>query len=461
MIDPDNESEVFTIMKKKMIAGIMAAALLAGCGAQAGELLEEPTIRNEENEKPPVVSEGTVNLTEGAEVINVNFEEGDYEEEWIRSLSGASMNMLVGVSTAEGEGKNILISPTSIMTAFGMAENGANGETLEQMENVIGGGVTREQMNQILYSMSRHLENSEDVEWNVANSIWFNDNGEFKVVPDFAAYAKTYYNADIWSAPFGPETINDINGWVNNETRGMIPTIINELDPDAKMFLVNAMAFEGEWENEYEEGDICENQTFTNYNGSTSEVTMLFSEESGYFRYGGGIGFTRPYEGGEYSFFAILPDEGVSVEEMIAKANEEGDDLSHDLTHLKRYDGDIYVYIPEFKNDYELNMNQVLQDLGITTAFDPVTADFTSMMQPVEDVESQIWISSVIHKTFIEVNREGTRAAAVTGMMMDATCALEEYHEPMIINLNRPFVYGIVDNETGLPIFVGYLNTIE
>ena len=447
MIDPDNESEVFTIMKKKMIAGIMAAALLTGCGSEAG-------VPN------GGISENTVNLTQGAEPISVNFEEGNVEEEWITSLSNASMNLLVGVSEAEGQGKNILISPTSVMTAFGMVSNGANGETLTQIENALGGGISREQMNQILYAMSHHLESSEDVEWNVANSIWFNENGEFEMTPEFISLAKSYYEAEIWSAPFGPETVGDINNWVNEETRGMIPSIINELSPDAKMVLLNAIAFEGEWEQKYGEEDIYEHCTFNNYNGSTSEVTMLYSEESGYFTYGEGIGFTRPYEGGEYSFFAILPEEGESVEELIAKAAENGEDLSHALTNLKSNEGGIYAYIPEFTNEYELGMNEVLKDLGITNAFDPARADFSSMMTPANGGDSEIWINKVIHKSFIEVNREGTRAAAVTGIVMDATCAAP-VDEPIIINLDRPFVYGIVDNETGLPVFVGYLNTMD
>ncbi|MBP1586245.1 MAG: hypothetical protein ILP17_11195, partial [Lachnospiraceae bacterium] len=140
----------------------------------------------------------------------------------------------------------------------------------------------------------------------------------------FAAAAKSWYDADILMAQFDDGTVKDVNSWVKKETRGMIEEIIHGFSDQNRMFLVNAIAFEGEWMHEYENSDIYEDSKFTNYDGTTSDVTMLFSNEASYIELGNGIGFLRPYKGGEYSFVGILPDEGISVSEYIADLAESG-----------------------------------------------------------------------------------------------------------------------------------------
>lgn len=443
----------------------MAAAMLTGCASNAtisgGNPGPDPVPIETETPSAFVPSSNVTNMTEGAELIPVNFDENEINGEWVSAISGSSLNILAGVSEAEGAGKNILLSPTSVIMAFGMCENGACGETLAQMESVIGGGVTIDQMNPILYAMSERFENAEDVKWNVANSIWFNDDGDWSVVPEFASEVKTYYGADIWGAPFDDTTVEDINNWVNHETYGMIDSIINEISQDARMYLINALAFEGEWKNEYEDSDIIENYTFTNFDGSTTDVTMLCSNEGRYFTLGDGTGFTRDYKGGEYSFFAILPEEGLSVEDYIAQVAAGNESFSEAVTNQEYFDGDIIVMIPEFENDYNIELSHVLSDLGMEIPFDMYQADFGDMMTCNVPGDSYTWINKVLHKTHIEVDREGTRAAAVTAIEMDCACEAIDVREEMFIILDRPFVYGIVDNATGLPVFMGYMNTMN
>ncbi|MCR5738187.1 MAG: serpin family protein [Lachnospiraceae bacterium] len=442
-------------MKKKIIAAIMAGMMIAGCGASgsseggsAGGTSESRTSGN------------TVNVTENAELINVSYSEDDLKEEWIGSLSGSSMNLFNGVLEKEGEGQNICISPTSMMMAFGMLENGAGGETLSQIENVMNGGISVEQMNPIMYAMAEHFESSEDVKWNVANSIWFRNDGKFEILPEFASAAKSWYDAEIMMAQFDGQTVKDVNSWVERETRGMITEIINGFSEQNRMLLVNAVAFEGKWMNEYEKSDIFEDCKFTNYNGSTSDVTMLKSFESSYIELGNGVGFIRPYKGGEYSFVGILPDEGVSVNDYISGLAQSGEDFSEAFRNPRYYDGDIIVSMPEFTNEYNVTMNDVLENMGMTAPFSSSEADFYGVMKPTGDDPYQVWISSVIHKTFIEVDREGTRAAAVTAITLDTCNAIEVSNPPMYITLDRPFVYAIVDNETGLPVFLGCVNQL-
>ena len=192
-------------MKKKIIAALMAGMMIAGCGASGTS--ETGSAGGSSGSRR---SGDTVNVTEDVELINVSYSENDLKEEWIGSLSGSSMNLFSGVLEQEGEGQNICISPTSMMMAFGMLENGAGGETLSQIENVMNGGISVEQMNPIMYAMAEHFESSEDVKWNVANSIWFRNDGKFEVIPEFAAAAKSWYDADIMMAQFDEGTVKDV-----------------------------------------------------------------------------------------------------------------------------------------------------------------------------------------------------------------------------------------------------------
>lgn len=432
----------------------MAGMMIAGCGTSGTS--ETGSAGGSSGSRR---SGDTVNVTEDVELINVSYSENDLKEEWIGSLSGSSMNLFSGVLEQEGEGQNICISPTSMMMAFGMLENGAGGETLSQIENVFG-KIPVSEMNPIMYQMAQRFNGAEDVNWNVANSIWFKDDGFAEVVPDFATAVKNYYGADIWMAPFDDSTLNDINGWVNDQTHGMIPGILDNIPEDARMYLINAMAFEGEWMNEYEESDIMEGQIFTNYDNSTTEVTLLFSVENNYFEIAGGTGFIRPYKGGEYSFVGILPEEGTSVEDFVAELAANGDQFAVAVRHPEYSSENVYVKIPEFTSEYFVEMSSVLQEMGMELPFDPDNADLTGMVRATEDVDYNAYIGRVLHKTFIDVNREGTRAAAVTAIETLDACVAPMIEEPVYVYLDRPFVYGIVDNATGLPVFLGTVNQL-
>jgi serpin B len=225
------------------------------------------------------------------------------------------------------------------------------------------------------------------------------------------------------------------------------------------MYLINAMAFEGEWMAEYEKSDIYDGSIFTNYDGSTTEVTMLYSLESEYFNIAGGTGFIRPYKGGEYSFVGILPEEGTSVEEFLAKLAENGDQFADAVKNPEYAYENVMVRIPEFTSDYFIEMSSILQEMGMEDTYNPELADLSGMVSAVDDPEYNAYIGRVLHKTFIDVNREGTRAAAVTAIeTLDGCAAITE--PPVTVYLDRPFVYGIVDNATGLPVFLGTINQL-
>ena len=436
-------------MKKQIVAGLLAVSMMAGCGATAD-------ISGGDAGHGSFRSQGARNVTADAPEIEV--EAGNPGNEQISSLSASSFELLQRVAASEGAGSNVLISPTSMMMAFGMLENGAGGETLTQIENTFG-SIPVSEMNPMMYSMAQRFNEAGDVKWNVANSVWFKEDGSVEVIPDFATAVKNYYGADVWGAPFNETTLADINGWVNHETLGMIPSILDQIPESARMYLINAMAFEGEWMNEYEKSDVIEAQLFTNYDNSTSEVTMLFSRENTYFEIAGGTGFIRPYKGGEYSFVGILPEEGTTVEDFLAELAANGDQFADAVRNPEYNYENVLVKIPEFEYDYFKEMSKVLQDMGMELPFDAYNADLSGMLRAANDSEYNTYVSRVLHKTYIKVDREGTRAAAVTAIeISDACVAVGE--PPVTVYLDRPFVYGIVDNATGLPVFLGTVNQL-
>ena len=451
-------------MKKQIVASLLALSMIAGCGAAGSGVSNANNSNNSNNSNTNQNTEShrTIsarNVTADAPEIEINAENGELSSEQISALSGSAFEMLQQIASSEEAGSNILISPTSMMIAFGMLENGANGETLSQIEKTFG-SIPVSEMNPIMYRMAQRFNEAEDVNWNVANSIWFKDDGKVEVVPDFASAVKNYYNADIWMAPFDQSTLEDINGWVNDQTYGMIPGILDNIPEDARMYLINAMAFEGEWMNEYEESDIYEGQLFTNHDNSTTEVTMLYSVENNYFEIAGGTGFIRPYKGGEYSFVGILPKEGTSIEDYLAKLAENGDEFANLIRNPEYSYENVIVRMPEFSDDYFIEMSDVLKEMGMEDAFDPDIADLTNMVRAIDNPDYNAVIGRVLHKTHIEVNREGTRAAAVTAIETLDACAAPMVEEPIFVTLDRPFVYGIVDNETGLPVFIGCVNQL-
>ncbi len=377
--------------------------------------------------------------------------DAEISSEQISALSVAGTKPFADTVAAENPHAIVLLSPISVALAFGMVEGGADGDTLSQMEAVIGGGNSADDMNALLYDLSARMKNAKEVDWNVANSLWFKDDGTWDIDPDFVSKAASWYDAQLWKAPFDDTTVSDKNEWVNSQTRGMIPGIINNIPDQARMYIINALAFEAEWLNEYLDTQILEDQDFTNADGSTTKITMLCSNESKYFELNGSYGFLRDYKGGEYSFMGLPPEEGTALNDYIKELGDSGADLSAAIRNIQY--GDVVVRIPEFTNDYDIEMSMVLKSMGMADAFDSSKADLTGMMKPVSVDDYQVWIDRVLHKTHIEVDRKGTRAAAVT-----AVEAVEEYIPPIYVILDRPFIYGIIDNATGLPVFLGCMN---
>lgn len=354
--------------------------------------------------------------------------------------------------TSMEEGKNTLISPLSVLYALAMTANGADGETLTQMEKVLGMDVDK--LNSYMLAYLDLLPESKDYKMSLANSIWFKDDPNFAVEQSFLQTNADYYGAGAYKAAFDEGTRNDINNWVKEHTDGMIPEIIDEIPDEAIMYLVNAFAFDAKWADEYEEHQIREGR-FTMEDGTHQDVDMMHSEEYTYLEDDLATGFVKYYKDRKYAFVAMLPNEGVSVSQYVDSLT--GEHLRELLNNPQ--DLTVFASIPKFETEYDIEMSEVLQEMGMTYAFDWQVADFSRL--GTYNVEGMnICINRVLHKTFISVSEQGTRAGAATAVEMVAEGAAEiiEYKE---VVLDRPFVYMLIDCETNLPFFIGTMMNVN
>ena len=270
------------------------------------------------------------------------------------------------------DGENTLISPLSVLVALSMTANGADNETLSQMESVLG--MTINQLNTWVSTYMANLPEEEKYKLSLANSIWFKDDPSFVVNEEFLQTNADYYGAGIYKAPFDDSTLKEINKWVEDNTDGMIKDILDQIPEDAVMYLVNALAFDAEWQNIYNEYQIQDGK-FTTEDGTVRDVEMMYSNENKYLRDDKAEGFIKYYAKRKYAFAALLPNEGVSVSEYIASLD--GEHLHDLLSGAKTTPVD--AAIPKFETEYKVEMSDILKEMGMSDAFDGVRADFSKL----------------------------------------------------------------------------------
>ncbi len=354
--------------------------------------------------------------------------------------------------TSMEEGKNTLISPLSVLYALAMTANGADGETLAQMEQVLG--MDCDNLNSYMLAYLDLLPEAKEYKMSLANSIWLKDDPNFIVEQSFLQTNADYYGAGAYKAAFDEATRNEINNWVKEHTDGMIPEIIDKIPDESIMYLVNALTFESEWADVYEEHQIREGR-FTMEDGTRQNVDMMHSEEYTYLEDDLATGFIKYYKDRRYAFVAMRPNEGVPVSQYVAGLT--GGHLRDLLNNPQ--DLTVFATMPKFDMEYDIEMSEVLQGMGMTDAFDWRVADFSRLGTYNVD-GMNICINRVLHKTFISVTEQGTKAGAATAVEMVAEGAMEivEFKE---VVLDRPYVYMLIDCETNLPFFIGTMMNVN
>lgn len=408
---------------KRISALLLALLCLTGCGGGGAKSLTERV-------KPAPVEAG--------------MEEGD-----AATLADFSLELL----KENWKGENLLVSPLSVFCALGMTANGARGETLAQMEAVLG--LPAEELNEALAAWTAELPREKDCRVDLANSVWIRDDGSFRADENFLKTAADWYGAEVFASPFDAAAVRDVNGWVEENTHGMIPKILNELRGETVMLLVNALALEAEWAEIYMDFQVREDQIFTTGDGQKQPVTLMYSGESRYLRDGNAQGFLKFYKGGRWAFAALLPDEGVRLEDYLASLT--GERLHQVLADAE--ETEVYAAIPKFKGECAVTLNESLKAMGITDAFESGLADLSGL--GVSEM-GPLFISQVLHRTYIEVDERGTKAGAATAVLADAGAAGPGGGDPPPeVYLDRPFLYMLVDTETNLPAFIGVVTDMS
>jgi serpin B len=351
------------------------------------------------------------------------------------------------------EKKNMLISPLSIYLALAMTTNGANNATILEMEKVLG--LNTSQLNEFCGSLySRYNEQDNNKKYvSTSNSIWYNqkaiDLGEPKET--FLKTNAKYYGADIYKSDFDKRTIKDINNWVNNKTEGMIEEIIDDLSSDSVMNLVNTVLFKAKWKNKSYK---YRTYSFKDYQGNVKNAEFFDDETYEYFYSDKAKAFMQRFETGNsnFAFLGILPNTVVSIDEYVNNFN--GNELYTLLNNVNKT-STVNTRIPKFSYDYSVYLNKSLKSMGMETAFSPTNADFSNMY----DLKNQnIYISSVFHKTKIELTKEGVSAAAAT--VVDMAKSGQPINE-VNLYLDRPFMYCIMDMDYKVPLFIGVVNYLN
>ncbi len=467
LIDDDilekNLNKKYRVARKPIMISLIAAALAV---AMLTAIIV-PAIRADDW-KPPVFTDETDAQTEPvyepsngaafqlltAQTYSPNREKGEISNEF-RDVTANFAFELLKNSQDHYEGEGLLVSPLSAMLALAMAANGAEGETLAEMENALACGMYIGRLNQELFDYTSSLISTDDAKFNLANAIYLTSSPKFSVNKNFLKTVENTFDADVISVDMGnPATIDAINNWVNEETFGMIDDIAspNNVNPSTVMMILNALAFDALWESQVDDS-ACRPGTFNGKEGATFMKTYC----NAYIEGKNEVGIVKNYMGGKYAFVALLPNEGISIKRYMSSLQgcdflELFDSRINSGSNVK-----VSANMPHFTFDCTIDLIPVLREMGIKTAFEPSKADLSAL--GTLDGRN-LFIGSVAQKTYIDLNNSGTRAAAVT-IGVVGLVGWSGNKKEYFVNLDRPFVYAIVDTQTGLPLFLGACENIE
>jgi len=341
-------------------------------------------------------------------------------------------------------GENMFISPLSVSYALGMTLNGAAGNTYDAMANTLElRGMSTEEINKSYQSVMKLLTTLDPkVIFEIANSIWYRDT--FHVEQDFIDVNKEFFDALVRALDFNdPASVDIINDWASEKTHGLIDEVIDEIDPATIMFLINALYFKGTWLYEFDPADT-KPAPFYLANGSQTEVKMM-SQRSDFHYYANDQfqAIDLPYGNEKFSMTAFLPQPGVDIDDLISQISDQS--WSSWINGFPEEKLGVNLYMPRFTIEYEKELKDVLTSLGMGIAFNP-SADFTNINEL-----GGIWIDDVTHFTYVQVDEEGTEAAAVTvvEMIRDSSGGIP------VMRIDRPFFFVIHENQNDTILFMG------
>lgn len=425
------------------IISLLAFALI-GCAV--------PDTRNPQASLISTVSPAPTNIAESPKPIINNRpinRKVKLDDRLVESSTSFGFNLFDRLAKQDPN-KNIFISPSSVAIALSMTYNGASGETQEAIAKALAlQNIKIDEVNDYNRNIQQLLANGDtNVELNIANSLWARK--DIALEQTFLNKVKEFYQAEISNLDFkDPNAANTINAWVKKNTKDKIDKIVDRIDADSMLFLINAVYFKGKWEAPFEKS-LTKPQPFTIADGTKIQHPAM--SRSGEYRYYDAPTFqaiSLPYGTGRFSMEIFLPKSKSNLlefqKQLTAKNWQEWS------TKFTRKEG--LIQLPRFKVEYETSLKSALQNMGMAIAFDPDKADFRNLSSV------KAFIGDVKHKTFVEVNEEGTESAAVTSVEMKATSAMPSEEPPFKMIVDRPYFFAISDRQTGTIIFMGAIQS--
>jgi serpin B len=344
----------------------------------------------------------------------------------------------------EKKKKNIFISPASISIALAMTYNGASDKTRQAIKNTLElQDLSFDEINKQFAQLTSSLKQT-DVRLTIANSLWGRKDIEFK--KPFLETNQKVFDASIRALDFAEPSSKDIiNAWVDRHTKGKIPEIVDKVDSSTVLFLINAIYFKGQWTERFDKAHT-KPADFTLAAGD--KKSLPFMNQFGDFHFLKAPTFKAvrlPYGKGRFGLYIFLPNKGTTLESFLKTLSQEN--WKEWMTQFRKQDG--YVSLPRFKLKYDVELSSALKAMGMALAFDATKADFAAMVPP----PLRVMISQVKHKTFMEINEEGTEAAAATSVEMVMTSA--SVQKPFKFVVDRPFFCAIHDSENDMILFMG------
>jgi len=353
----------------------------------------------------------------------------------------------------KGKTDNVFISPTSLSMALSMTCNGAAGATKDEMAKVLGvDKLTRQALNEGQLALLDYLPDSDPkVQLTIANALWLQEGHTF--LDDFLARNEQYYRAKVTVTDItGDAGVKQINAWVEDATDGMITDLLKsgDLNPLTRLVLTNAVYFNGRWTNEFERINT-KDAPFTLEDGKTQQVPMMsLRRELAYLDTDEVQGLRLPYGEGRMAMYLLLP-----------KRQMRDDIALYSMVNWERWlplfkKKDVQAFIPRFYTEFTIDLNKYLIALGMKSAFDMNNADFTG----IDGTHNlyNLYISLVRHITRLQVDEQGTVAAAATAVDVEATGIPPD---PVVFRADRPFFCTIRDDDTGALLFLGVINNPE
>ena len=370
--------------------------------------------------------------------VSYNERMNDMDERNLEMYNAITQKLL---SRFSEDNKNVVLSPLSSLILLSILADATKGQTRDEIIKALGCDENAEEIVEWLASVQKEFMDSDAL--TSTNAVCIREDIKNKITPGYEAHLQELFGGKLFTAL---NMVDAVNQWVNEKTNGMIPKIADESMNGMIASLMNAIAFDAKWAKKYESDDIDPGE-FHNADGSCSEVTMLISTERKYIEDSYFTGFTKPYKDVGFSFMALLPK----------KKNPRF--LSIALNHINisklfnsRTDEKVVVYMPEYTFEYRKDLDGFCKEIGIEKVFSD-NADFSPMM------DEWLKVEKILHKAKIQVDRNGTKAVAVTAVIVCSGCAMEDEYK--MVELDRPFVFAIVHDATGLPAFVGVVNHLE